>query len=336
MKNQTLKIITILSILLIAILGLTTTVKAEGEKGSIILKKAEEEYIVYYEEICNSEFQFALSTNEKESEENLIFINSVKDKETEKALNVAYINSKLYTQFFENEEKAAYIWIRDMEGKELLAAKKISLNDVIDDEMINFVDTTTKRIAVDTTKTHRTQADINGVDTTVTVGKVVVKEDAGSEYSYKLVKADEANAKEKEFFELAETIQKGTDDTYTSLNLSKNFYKLYNELEPKAEEWEELKNSEILQPETTRDGDKYVVWLKQENEDEEIVDAKFLVSIYEYEPKYEKEDKVIEEVVRTPVTYDSPVLIITFVVVIIAIILVVILKIRANKKQENK
>lgn len=336
MKNQTFKLITLLSAIFILLLAMATVVNGESDKKSIILKKAEEEYIVYHEEICNSEFQFALSTNEKESVDNLIFINSVKDKETEKALNVAYINSKLYTQFFENEEKTAYIWIRDMEGKELVAADKVNLNDVIDDEMINFVDTTTKRIAVDTTKTHKTEEDVNGVATTITVGKVVVKENENSEYHYKLVKADETNAKEKEFFELAETIQKGTDDTYTSLNLSKNFYELYNELEPKAEEWEEVENSEILQPETTRDGDKYVVWLKEEGKDEEIVDAKFLVSIYEYEPKYEKEDKVIETVVRTPVTYDNPALIIAFIVVIIAIIAVVILKAKSNKKEDNK
>ena len=184
MKSQTLKIITILSILLIAILGLATTVNAEEEvevpRESITLKKSEEEYIIYYEEICNNEFEFALSTKENESEDNLIFMNSVKDRETEKAVNVAYINSKLYAEFFGNEEKCAYIWIRNAKGEILVSSGKIDLNDFVDDEMIEFVNNTTKRIEVDTTKTHRREENINGVATTVTVGKVVVKENANS------------------------------------------------------------------------------------------------------------------------------------------------------------
>ena len=339
MKNQTLKMVTILSIFSILLIALSSIVKAESDKESIILKKAENEFIVYYEEICNNEFQFALSTNEKESVDALVFINSVKDKEKDKALNVAYINSELYTQFFVNgEEKlsSAYIWIKDAEGKDIIKADKIDLTDTINDAMIEFVDTTTKRIAVDTTKTHQTNEIINGVDTTVTVGKVVVNENKNSEYYYKLIKADEENAKEKEFFELAETIQKGTDNTYTSLKLSKKFYELYKELEPKDEEWLKVENLEILQPETAREGDKYIVWLKEvNNADEEIVDAKFLISIYEYKPEYVKEDKVVTKVVKSPVTYDNPALIIIFAILIVAILILVVLKVRANKKGKH-
>ena len=340
MKNQTIKMITILSIFSILLLALSSIVKADSNKESIILKKAENEFIVYYEEICNNEFQFALYTNEKESADALVFINSIKDKEKDKALNVAYINSELYKQFFMNgEEKlsSAYIWIKDAEGKDIIQADKIDLTDIIDDEMIEFVDTTTKRITVDTTKTHQTRENVDGVETTVTVGKVVIKENANSEYYYKLIKADEENAKEKEFFELAETIQNGTDNTYTSLKLSKKFYELYKELEPKENEWLKVENYEILQPETAREGDKYIVWLKDiNNEDEEIVDAKFLISIYEYKPEFVKEDKVETKVVKSPVTYDNPALIIIFAIVIVAIVVLVVLKVKTNQKGKHQ
>ena len=74
MKNQPLKIAAILIISLILLLTLNSIVKATGNKENIILKKAENEFIVYFEEICNNEFQFALSTNEKESENTLVFM----------------------------------------------------------------------------------------------------------------------------------------------------------------------------------------------------------------------------------------------------------------------
>ena len=337
MKNQPLKIAAILIISLILLLTLNSIVKATGNKENIILKKAENEFIVYFEEICNNEFQFALNTNEKESENTLVFMNSVKDKSKDNALNVAYINSELYTQIFadgENKLTSAYIWIKDAEGNDIITANKIDLADAIDDKIIDFVDTTTKRIAVDTTKTHQRSEKVNDIDTTITVGKVVVKENANSEYYYKLIEANEE--KEGEFFELAEKIQEGTDNTYTSLKLSKKFYELYRELEPKESEWLKVENLEILQPETARDGDKYIVWLKEiNNKDEETIDAKFLISIYEYKPEYVKEDKVVTEVVKSPVTYDNPVLIIIFAVLIISILMLVVLKVILNKKGKN-
>ena len=123
----------------------------------------------------------------------------------------------------------------------------------------------------------------------------VVNEKNNSKYYYNLIKADESNPKEKELFELAETIQKGTDNTYESLAQSKRFYELYNKLMPKEDEWNEVENSEVLQPDTTRDGDKYIVWLKESNDTGDIIDAKFLISIYEYTPKYERGDKIIEK-----------------------------------------
>ena len=254
-------------------------------------------------------------------------------------MNILYINENLYSQNFTNgEEKltTAYVWVKDLEGKKLLEADKIDLNSAITDNIIDHVDSTTKRIAVDTTKTYETKQNINGVATSVTVGKVVVEENAKSKYFYELIKADEENPKEKEFFELAEKIQKGTDNTYESLEMSKKFNAMYEELMPKEEEWKEVENSEIFQPETTRQGDKYVIWLKEiNNKKEETIDAKFLVSKYEYEPKYEKGDKIVTTPVTSPVTYDNPALIIIFVIVIIAIIVLVVLKAKSNKKGKH-
>ena len=48
-----------------------------------------------------------------------------------------------------------------------------------------------------------------------------------------------------------------------------------------------------------------------------------------------KEDKVITEVVKSPVTYDNPALIIIFAVLIISILMLVVLKVILNKKGKN-
>ena len=104
---------------------------------------------------------------------------------------------------------------------------------------------------------------------------------------------------------------------------------------PKEEEWKKVENSEILQPETTRNGDKYIVWLKESNDGKDIIDAKFLISVYEYKPEYEKDDKIIQTPVKSPVTYDNPALIIIFVIVIVAIISLIILKAKTTKKSKH-
>ena len=332
MRNFLFKMLMITSTVLTLFLFSNFVVMADNQNETIILQKTEDEYIIYYKNICDSEFQYALSINSEEVEEDLTFINSVKDKDTEKALNVIFFKKSAFMG--QEKENYIYIWIKDIEGNTIIKADKIDLTNSITDEMIELVDSTTKRIDVDTTQKYETKQNINGVDTSVTVGKVIINENENSKYYYKLIKADEDNLKEKELFELAETIHEGTDNTYVSLNLSRKFYELYNELMPSESEWKEVENSEILQPETARDGDKYIVWLKEENEN--IVDAKFLVSVYEYTPEYIKEDKVITKVVKSPVTYDNPALIIIFIIVIIAIITVIILKMKSNKKIEKK
>ncbi len=333
MRNFLFKMLMITSTVLTLFLFSNFVVMADNQNETIILQKTEDEYIIYYKNICDSEFQYALSINSEEVEEDLTFINSVKDKDTEKALNVIFFKKSAFMG--QEKENYIYIWIKDIEGNTIIKADKIDLTNSITDEMIELVDSTTKRIDVDTTQKNETTQNINGVKTSITVGKVVIKENANSKYYYKLIKADEENPKEKEFFELAETIQKGTDNTYESLTQSKKFYKLYNELMPKEEEWKKVENSEILQPETTRNGDKYIVWLKESNDGKDIIDAKFLISVYEYKPEYEKDDKIIQTPVKSPVTYDNPALIIIFVIVIVAIISLIILKAKTTKKSKH-
>ena len=128
-----------------------------------------------------------------------------------------------------------------------------------------------------------------------------------------------------------------TDDTYEYLSNLKQFNTLYNELIPTK--WTKVENSEIIQPDTARTGDKFVIYIKEVEENgNEIIDAKLLESVYKYTPEYKTEpDKEIKEVVKLPVTFDNgTILFIIAGVIIIALIIVMILKRKSNKKEENK
>ena len=108
---------------------------------------------------------------------------------------------------------------------------------------------------------------------------------------------------------------------------------LYTQLMPT--DWTEVDNSEILQPEEAREGDKYIVYIKEEQGQTSTIDAKFLVCRYEEDQGKNQEEKTITETVKLPVTYDSIALIVALAIIILAIIIVAILKLKANKKEKN-
>ena len=336
MKGSRNKFIAFGIILLMLVSIIQLPIMANTDDESIILKKSEKEFLLYYKEICNREFEFAFSSNQNENEENLNFTKSAVDQMTQNALNVAYIDEESYDAFF-STNKSAYIWIRDVEEKMLVESKKVNLEQALDDEMIQLVDTTTKRILVDTTKTNTINQIINGVDTTVTTGKVVIRGKENANYAYKIVKVSDQNIEAKELFTLAEQIDNGTNKTYESLSLTKSFYNLYKNLVPTDSEWLEVENKEILQPENTANGDKYIVWIKEETEKDTTIDAKFLMCIYEYEEGKEEKEETIIEIVKLPVTFDSgTILFIILGLIAVALIVVIVIKTKSNKKEEKK
>ena len=227
-------------------------VRATNEEN-VIMKKADKEFIIYYKDICNSEFQFAFSVTDETKQEDLNFTNSVKDQIGQGELNVAYIDEILYSQYF-NTSTSAYIWIMDNDGKIVVEADKVDLLTALDDSMINEVNSITKKISIDTTKEHQTNEMINGVDTTVTTGKVVINAKENAKYYYQLVRVSDENSSYAELFELAEQIKEGISGTYNQLNITKQFYDLYSSLVPTEDDsnWTEVSNMEILQPEDTK------------------------------------------------------------------------------------
>lgn len=336
MKNLSTKFVAFTMILLMLLSILSLPVMAETTEEKVVLKKSEKEFLIYYKDFCNDDFEFAFSSNKEEREEDLSFTASAKDQLTENALNVAYINEALYDQYFTTNK--AYIWIRDNSDNIVVSADLVDLTDVLDDEMIEVVNNTTKRITVDTTQTHETHQMIDGVDTTVTTGKVVIDEKNGAKYSYQLVKLTDETTDANKLFELAEALQKDISDTYTNLSFSKQFYDLYMELMPETDtEWTNVENSEILQPENTVEGDKYIVYLKEEMANSTTVDAKFLTCVYKADEGVDQKEETITETVNLPVTFDSgSILFIALGIIVLALLVFVIIRVKTNKKDENK
>ena len=95
---------------------------------------------------------------------------------------------------------------------------------------------------------------------------------------------------------------------------------------------------EIKQPEASVAGDKYIVYIKETNGEKEIIDAKLLISKYDFEEKrIDEEDKIIKETVKLPVTFDRGAVLFTLLgVILIALIIFIVLRKRLNKKNESK
>lgn len=325
--------ITLMLILLIAIMVMPTFISANTE--SKILKKSDK-YLIYNENAMNEEFTFAFGT-ENQNKESLIFFPSAKDSNEEGAKNVAYIDDT--TKGYLNENSEAFLFVRNKEGKYIIEAEKINLKDAIDNEV---VEGTTKRIKVDTSKTETTTKTIDGVKNEVTKGKVVITDDAKAKYSYILVKLPTTGENDySKLMNLAEKISKKEEveklDLMQKLELMESFYTLYTAKEPKAKDnsWLPVENLEIMQPEDSKNGEQYIVFIKSENGEKVTIDAQFLTSYDKYSPLYEKETITIKETSKLPVTFDSTItLIVIFAIIIVAIVIVLVIRKKASKKQD--
>ena len=336
--KKSIKII-IMLILLIAIMVIPTFISANTE--SKILKKSDK-YLIYNENAMNEEFTFAFG--EKENQEDLIYFPSAKDSSEEGAKNVAYIDET--NKSYLNENSEAFLFIRDKEGKYIIKAEKINLKNAIDNEV---VETTTKRIKVDTSKTNTTTQTINGVKNEVTTGKIVITDTNSEKYYYMIqVLNQEKQNDYTELMKLAKQINEIANkeveepNKMEKLEIMEKFYTIYKKLEPKANDtaWLAVENKEIMQPkfdtaedEAKYNNQQYIVFIK--NEDGSIIDAQFMTCEAKYTQIKEKETITIKETSKLPVTFDNlTTIIIIFAVIIVAIIIVLVIRKKANRKQD--
>lgn len=300
-----------------------------AESASKVLKK-DEKYLIYNESIMESDKDliFAFEKTKGADKDTLTYYPIAKDAND---IKVAYVDE---TNKEDLENNKGYLVVRDAENNYIINEEEIDLGESIDKDK---VDTTTKRISVDTSKTDTKTEIIDGVETVVTTGKVVITDNKDAKYSYIIFSGND-----KEIMQLAKTLADENaikDKTFEEkLEMMDRFQNLYNEMEPSIDDntWVEVENLTIPQPES-EDGEEYIVFIKKVDGNETIIDAQFLTAYTKYEQRKEKETVTIKETSKLPVTFDTTItLFIVLALVIVAIVVVLIVRNKTNKKEGNK
>ena len=323
MKTQLKRLLSIV-ILAITILSIEqVAVHAEDKNNTVLLKNSEDAYIIYIEEALNTDFLFSFTNNKEVEADELIFSASGLDANE---ANVAYMSKEEAEAL-----KAApiYMWI-DLNGEQSVI--EINIEKAITEKEVTFVNTTTKRIDVDTTGIINTEEEVDGVKITHSQGKVKITEE-GESFSYYIEKVESEET--TNFVNLANKIMASEKLTnYEKIKLIQEFNNQYNQMLGKIAKWETVSESkEVLQPQEAKKDDIYLVWLRDNTNNE--TDVQILLCDDKQNIEVEEAKKVtVYETVKLPVTYDTVITLIIALVVLVAIIVaLVIIKKRLNSKE---
>jgi len=339
MNRISVKLLSVLAIFLfIAVLPIA--VLAANEDVSIVSTINEEsktEYIIYIKNYSDKNFKYAFTTNANPEEMDLSYINSISDLGENQA---AFLDAATYEKL-SKESSTIYMWAKDEENL-ILKGIQLDLSKALTKEEIEISEKLTNRIKVeiadseeDTTTIRNEKVD--GVEETVAVGYVKIVDDEKATYYYertKLPSSEEYN----QLMALAEQIRDEYDemDIYEKVQFGAQFNELYSKVMSEAK-WEELEGTMIEQPEESVAGDKFIVLLKKvDNEGETTMDVQFLTAFDAYKPNVVKEDVVIQETSKLPITYDSIALFVALGVIVLLVVLVFIRMKKLNKENEAK
>lgn len=336
MNRVSIKLLSVLAIFLF-IAAIPIGVFATNEDISIVAttnSEAKKEYIIYIKEMSAQSFKYAFTTNTNPGEMDLSYINSTLDLGGNQ---VAFLDAATYEKLF-SENQTIFMWAKDEEENLILKGIQLDLSKVLIKEDIDIVETLTKRIQVEIadseedTTTIRSE-NIDGVEETAAVGYVRIADDENATYYYektKLPSSEEYN----QIMTLVEQIQNEYEemDMYEKVQFGAKFKEVYSKVINEAK-WQELEGTMIEQPEESVAGDKYIVLLKKvDGQGATTTDIQFLTAFDAYKPNVVKEEVVIQETTKLPITYDSIVLFALLGVVVVLIIAVFIRIKFLNKK----
>ncbi len=313
MKTSKTKILIVLTFMVVILFSILPIKSLATNSNMFVVKENEEQYLIYVDGLLNEDFEFAFSNTENANDLN--YIASVKDSDGN---SIAYVDVVLKGKFFNSEN--TYIWVRNTEGKTVIDGQKVTINDAKTIEQLNKLDNITKNITIEASAENE---------------KIKINGEAGKTYFYKFFVAGNSEEYNK-LLDLIEEINNFDTNinVYAKLQKYNELNELYNSLVAglSEENWTEAKNLEITKPYGAKEGEQFILWLKDSdgNTDVQILTA------------YEKEITVIEEQEKTeeivtalPVTYDNTtVLFIALGTVIVAIIAVLAYK-TMNKKNRK-
>ena len=320
-------IVLFIIIMLVPMIVLAVT----NDKVQIISNTDEQgntEYIVYIQELMQTNFASAVSNSASTPEQDLTFVTS-QDGERN---YVAQIDATDVTG------ESTYLYLK-YDGQESTEVIELDLSNALDKTEMEYVENTTKRIG---TKTVRDLVDINeeeidGVRTTTTVGGLQITDTDNASYEYELTKVVEGTSYSR-LVELAEELNSENydqKDMYSKIQLTSEFYTLYNQLVNEAT-WTDVTNNEIRQPNDAEAGDEYVVLIRKTAEDGTVTtDAKLMESAFQDKGGEDSQKRKVQETAKLPITGDSIVLFVALAVVVIALIIVFARIKKLNKKEDK-
>lgn len=287
------------------------------------------EYIVYIQDLMGTNFASAVSNSESTPEQNLNFV-TAKDGEGN---YVAQIDANAVTG------DTTYLYVKyNQDNQEKTDVIKLDLSKALDKTDMEYVENTTKRIGTDTVKDLvEIDEEINGVQTKLTVGGLKITDTDNATYQYQLTKVTD-NTPYSRLVELADELNSenyNQKDMYSKIQLTSEFYTLYNQLMEEAT-WTAVTDNEIRQPSDAIEGDQYVVLIRKTAEDGTVTtDAKLMESSYTDRDEQHSQTRVIQETAKLPITGDSIVLFVALAMIIIALIIVFVRMKKLNKKEDK-
>ena len=326
-KSLAQKVMLFLAVTIITITLLQSFSLAKSENVQMI-KKSEKEYIIYVSNLIGSEFEFSFANKKDESKENLVFTNSALDQE-DNGNNIAYIDETIYNNYFDGK-KETYLWVK--QGTEYkVEAEKINLKDALTEEDIQELNNATKKIPVKFGELNLPAETVDGVKITRRMGTINIEDNSETEYSYKMLKSTE-ESKVEELINLANEMNKlDKKNTYDKLSIYGQFKSLYEELKP-SDGWNVAENNVIKQPQESKKGEQYLVWIKNE----QTTDVQIMTCNDDYTPEYENKKIINKVITKLPITGESLALYITAAILIVLLGRLASLKVKNNKSNKNE
>lgn len=313
MRGNRKKVLVVIA-LTILLLSIFQLISFATSSNIIIIKQTDTEYLIYIDDILDKEFEFAFSNTKDETDLN--YIRSITDDDNN---NIAYVDEELQNLFFYSED--TYLWIKTSE-EIVISGEKITLNNAKTLNEFNNVETITKSITV-VGDAEEEKIKINGTE-----GEVYY-------YQFSTITNSEQYTK---LVELVNTISEFDENTnvYTKLQTYIELEELYSTLLESLEEesWVKTENLEITKPYDAKEGQQYILWLKDSDDNIDIQ----ILTTYEEEVTVQTEETTVEQVETIlPVTYDdTTILFIILGVVVFLIVVILILKKTGNVKKEDK
>lgn len=304
----------------------SNVVCATSENNISLVKTENSKYIVYVENL-NETFKYSVSKNDEEPVE--YDVSSLDSNNN----NVALIDLEILGQDTNN----VYLWIKPSSGE--VVKKQIDLNDYIDFEDVSKINQLTHLISVRNDEQQETITDSESKTKTVITGKIVISDDNTKSYDCALLKLPSTD-KVNKIVDLVEQINNFSEnvDMYIVTTKYKEIITLYKDL-ARDLKFEKVENMEIMQPEDSLNGDRYLMFLRKLDGDRVIQEDIQILTCKRLED--EGQDKIVtqkevEKAVKLPITGGNLFLICGFIALVVAlIILLVIKKKSANKRTEN-